>query len=388
MVGRKKQQTKAESKTKRKNDESQSDDGMELQSDDGMEGKNNKLQSDDGVKYSKDLYPTSSERSRLDGANTDHIDENDGTADDQREETEKNEDSQGGQKIDPLTRPSTTKIGKKEIEAKYVKGESAIVPERNGVTHKESKRSFFCHCIVIFAAVATLSMAIYFQDYLQAIQKGHNFRSKDEFVNLIKKMESSFPKQYPEYWKLLRNSGKRHLDRIDKKDQGDLRPMSLLFVAFEESANLVDCYLENIGKAYTGSTYKTIDSHKFTGSASRRSLDEEIKAGLNGYQKLVIIKNLQILSFDAAQLFMTYADEHNDVHKYPQSVIFMSAVLPFPSSNDRRTDEQRVSKFFVDETWGKQDTMDNKAALWSRVGDGVVIIRNELDNPCKKKTTS
>lgn len=240
----------------------------------------------------------------------------------------------------------------------------------------------------VIAIPVLIAVAIIFRENFEAIQKGHRFRSKKEFVNLIKKMESSFPKQYPEYWKLLRNSGKRHLDRILKEDQSDLRPMSLLFVAFEESANLVDCYLENVGKAYTGFPYKTIDSHEFTGSASRRLLDEEIKSSLSSRQKLVIIKNLQRLSFDAAQLFMTYADEHNDVHNYPQSVIFMSAILPFPSSNDRKTDEQQVSKFFVDETWGTQDTMDNKAALWSRVGDGVVIIRNEFDNPCEKKTTN
>ena len=222
-----------------------------------------------------------------------------------------------------------------------------------------------------------------FADF-ETIIKGHTFRSRNEFVDLIGKMKLNFPNQYPEYWNLLRNSGKRHLDRIAKKDQSDLRPMSLLFIAFEESESLVECYLENIGKAYTQKSYKTIDSHEFTGVSSRNRLDSEIQASLNSKQKLVIIKNLQQLSFDAAQLFMTYADEHNDVHNYPQSVIFMSAVLPFPSSNDRRTDEQRVHKFFVDEIWGSQDTMDNKAALWSRVGDGIVIIRNEPKNSCKK----
>ena len=201
-------------------------------------------------------------------------------------------------------------------------------------------------------------------------------------------MKSSFPKQYPEYWNLLRNSGKRHLGRITKKDHSDLRPMSLLLVAFQESAGLVNCYLENVGKTYTHAAYETIDSSAFIGANSRRLLDKKIKESLQGYQKLVIIKNMQKLSFDAAQLFMTYADEHNDVHNYPQSVIFMSAVLPFPSSNDRKTDEKRVSKFFVDDTWAKQDTMDNKAALWSRVGDGIIILREELDNPCKISITN
>ena len=229
-----------------------------------------------------------------------------------------------------------------------------------------------------------ISSSLIFEYYFKNdIDKGHSYNSKNVFLELLEEMKGSFDNQYPEYWRLLKNSGRRHLDRVQEGRQDDLRPMSLLIVAFEESAGTVDCYLEKVGKAYTNAPYTTIQSTTFKGDDSRMLLDGRIKDSLRGKQKLAIIKNIDKLSFDAAQLFMTYADEHNDVHTYPQSVILMTAVLPFPSSNNRKADESRVGDYFMEETWADQDTLDNKAALWSRVGDGIIIVRKEDKNPCE-----
>lgn len=195
-------------------------------------------------------------------------------------------------------------------------------------------------------------------------------------------MEKVFPNQYAIYWRLIKNTGRKHLEKVYSQNVDDLTPLSFLVVSFKETENILDCFLEHIGKSYSKKEFLAIDSAKFTNTDARLKLDEAIKENLKGDQKFVIVKNIEKLSFSAAQLFMTYADEHNDVAAYPQSTIFMSAVLPFPSSNDRRVDEQRVSDFFISKIWGEQATIDSKAALWTRIGDGLIVLKKESKNPC------
>lgn len=212
----------------------------------------------------------------------------------------------------------------------------------------------------------------------------HNYHESSYFVSSVQKMEELFPSQYALYWKLIKNTGKRHLEKVHSSNMEDLTPLSFLVVSFKETENILDCFLDHIGKSYSKKKFEAIDSGNFTSADARLKLDEAIKDNLKGDQKFVIVKNIEKLSFSAAQLFMTYADEHNDVAAYPQSTIFMSAVLPFPSSNSRRDDEKRVSDFFQSEVWLDQPkaTNDSKAALWTRIGDGLIVLKPESKNPC------
>jgi len=210
----------------------------------------------------------------------------------------------------------------------------------------------------------------------------HNYHQASDFVLSIEGMKELFPNQYALYWNLIKNTGKKHLMKVHSGNMDDLTPLSFLVVSFEESENVLDCFLDHIGKSYSKEKFLAIESTEFTSADARLKLDEAIKEHLKGDQKFVIVKNIEKLSFSAAQLFMTYADEHNDVAAYPQSTIFMSAVLPFPSSNDRRADEERVSEFFQSDIWGDQSTVDSKAALWTRIGDGLIVLKKESKNPC------
>ena len=196
-------------------------------------------------------------------------------------------------------------------------------------------------------------------------------------------MKTNFPDQFPEYWRLLRNSGKRHLKKVESQNKEDLRPLSLLIVAFEDSKNIVDCFLQKIGEAYTSKPFESILSNDYTGDDARLRLDTKIKDSLRGNQKFVLVKDIQKLPYDAAELFMTYADEYNDMHHYPQSTIIMSAVLPYSKSGTRRELDAEIKAYFVDRLWSDQANINNRAALWSRVGDGIIVLKSEKHNPCE-----
>ncbi|XP_066936878.1 uncharacterized protein [Clytia hemisphaerica] len=214
------------------------------------------------------------------------------------------------------------------------------------------------------------------------IPLGHSYRDTDEFVKSVEEMKTSFPDQFPEYWRLVRNSGKRHLKKVESQNKQDLRPLSLLIVAFEDSKNIMDCFLKKIGEAYTDKPFESISSNDYIGEDARLRLDEKIKSSLRGNQKFVVVKGIQNLPYDAAELFMTYADEYNDMHHYPQSAIIMSAVLPYSKSGSRKELEKETGTYFLDKLWSDQANINNRAALWTRVGDGIIVLKNEKENPC------
>lgn len=78
---------------------------------------------------------------------------------------------------------------------------------------------------------------------------------------------------------------------------------------------------------------------------------------------------------------MSFSDEHNQVAKYPQSLLLLTTILPFGDSQNRKADEHKTADYFKEEVW-KNVNVDLTAPLWSRVGNGLIIIQKEDGLSC------
>lgn len=275
------------------------------------------------------------------------------------------------------------RVNEEEVKDKDVDCHFFDFVDKVDVVNENKKASIGVLIVPVVILIVAFVLGMFYVDTdIRPINPGHSYRTAQDFDSKMSDMRSVFPNQHQLYLRMLTNSGKRQLKRVWGADRDNLRPMSFLIVSYKEGLNTSECFIQKLAHAYTSKSYNVIDSKDFQMKDARLQLDKMIIRSLDGDQKLVVVKNIEKLSFEAAQLFMTYSDEHNDVASYPQSTIFLSINVPFESTGDRKADEKRVSKFLQDEIWGNESTVDNKAALWTRIGDGIVVVQKENSNPC------
>lgn len=240
--------------------------------------------------------------------------------------------------------------------------------------------------MVLVIGVAIAALYIFSGDAKFSLN--HQYRTVEAFRDEFNKIEVLFSDQHKESFNLLRNSGIRHLKKVYSADKTDLTPMSYLIVTFQDSHQAAAiCFGEKLSEVFTQEHVSKIDSSEFDGHGdiednTKMKLDNKIKASLKNAQKVVLVQNIQKLSFIVAQLFMTYADSYNDIATYPQSTIILTANLPLKSTGDRKQDENLVAEYFRETLWKGQANINSIAALWTRVGDGLVVLKSTHVNPC------
>ena len=234
--------------------------------------------------------------------------------------------------------------------------------------------------IVVLIAIICATDLLNFNE----LSPKHSYRSIKDFEEKTKVIALQFSNQYMETMKFIVNNGKEHLEKVFAEVKTSLRPLSFLVAAYRGATDTQSCFIKKISESFTTNTYDIIDCKYYNESNGRKKLDDKIKESLKDIQKFVVIKDIHLLRFDAAQLFMSYADAYNDIASYPQSLLLLTAVLPFEcnETNERIKDEGKVGEYFRDVVWKGQNSTNNIAALWSRVGDGLVLLKEEETDYC------
>ena len=212
----------------------------------------------------------------------------------------------------------------------------------------------------------------------------HSYRSIKDFEEKAEVIRSQFLNQYMKTMTFIINKGKKHLKKVFGEDKTELRTLSFLVAAYRGATDTQNCFVKKVSEAFTNNAYDVIHCKDYNESNGRKKLDDQIKESLKDIQKFVVIKDLHLLRFDAAQLFMSYADAYDENPSYPQSLLLLTTVLPFEfnETNGRIKEEGKVVKYFRDVVWKGQNSTNNIAALWSRVGDGLVLLKAEENDYC------
>ena len=203
----------------------------------------------------------------------------------------------------------------------------------------------------------------------------HNFVEPEEFNLRLNNMTQKFKKQDEMFWQQINKSGFNHLKRVFDENKETLNPFTIFIAGYNGTKSTINCFLKDLGYTFTNKPYATLNSE----GVSKESLDEQTIQSLKNSQKYVVVKDIHKMSYDAASLFMAYADEHMDnaVISFPQSIIVLTAEMPFfvDHSYDRKADELRVRNHFVFNLWGEDE--NKNAALWSRIGNLLVLLKPE-----------
>ena len=203
----------------------------------------------------------------------------------------------------------------------------------------------------------------------------HNFVEPVVFNLKLNNMTQKFKNQDEMFWQQIKKRGFIHLKRVFDESRKAVIPFTIFIAGYNGTKSTMNCFLTDLGYTFTNTSYATLNSE----GVSKESLDEQIIHSLNNSQKYVVVKDIQKMSYDAASLFMAYADEHmdNSAISFPRSIIVLTAEMPFfvDPSYDRKADEIRVRNHFVSNLWGEDE--NKNAALWSRIGNLLVLLKPE-----------
>ena len=211
----------------------------------------------------------------------------------------------------------------------------------------------------------------------------HQYNTIDMFEKKLTSMKADFPQQDELYWNMLRNGGRKHLKKVHGQDKRALEPQAYLIAGYSGSAQTFNCFVKRLAATFHDG-HADLHASNFVGSSeeNHQKLYEQIISNLKGSNKLLIIHGIEKLDFKVAQLFMSFADSYNRVATYPQSMILFTTELPlsFEASQGRVLDEGEVGNHFKNVVW-RDAHPDLSAPLWSRVGDGLMLIRSETELP-------
>ena len=288
---------------------------------------------------------------------------------------------------DQVTEFSTSNIIKHDSGRKETEGYSSVTSKINEDSGRKKTKGYSS---IIFGVGAVLLAGIVYYYYYSNCHppdmNQHNYNTVDIFTKRLKEMQNEFPNQNQVIWNMLRNGGKRHLTKVGD-NQEKIPPLSYLFAGYAGNNQIVDCFVSKLTQAYTKSSVPTqfLYSQDFSEVDDRGKLLDAITSRLNGTCKVMVVKDIDKLHFNVAQLFMSYADEHNKLTTYPQSVIFFTTELPFSHdpARSRHVDEGNVSEHFQTTVWHGVHP-DKAAPLWARVGDGLILIKKEEIYPCNE----
>lgn len=211
-------------------------------------------------------------------------------------------------------------------------------------------------------------------------KENNAFKSSSDVVEGLEKLKSSYPFVDQVHWNMIRNMGIRHIDQVAN---GNARsPFSFHVVG--NDASTLDCFTKKLAKSFT-SRFSFIDA-KADFNFERHSIkykyemDEALTRVLKR-NKTVIVKNFQVLHFKTAQLFMTYCDEYNTDATFPDSIVILTSVLQFDDSLNRKEVEKNTALAYK-KLWAEFPE-ESVSALWSRIGDGLVVVKSTNKNQCR-----
>jgi len=287
------------------------------------------------------------------------------------------------QQLDGMKKENYDDESEKKINKKKVT-ENRILEKASIKNDKQEKVNGGDGCRMLFAIVFVLlvGMGLIYATKVTNISNKHSYNTVEDFKSEIDKISKEFKDQPQTTIKLFKNVGMEHLKRVQEENKDDLRPMSFLLAGYQGSEKTLDCFMKKLANAFTYKDYETIESTQYK---NKERLDEKIKSSLQNDQKFIIVQNIDKLPFSTAQLFMSYSDAYNDLSSFPQSLIILTTILPFkydPVNSSRKVDEGRVGDYFKNVIWKGQGPADSIPPLWTRVGDGLALLRHNDKNVC------
>lgn len=212
-----------------------------------------------------------------------------------------------------------------------------------------------------------------------------NVQQVEIFLKEMEKVESQFPNQRPEVWKLSRIHLTRHLNTSRPTE-----PVSLILTAGVGAEKTLRCLAQGLASAFSSALDASVLHIDGASKATQDSdqvkldIDTQLQEAFEGDKPVAVIHRFEELPSGSTLIFYRYCDHQNAAYK---KVFLLFTVLlgeeeeiPAEMSAVVTTVNQRLQKKFLsDEDPVAFDKMDRDkyGGLWSRIAHLVLPVAAE-----------
>ncbi|XP_004555082.1 uncharacterized protein LOC101471485 isoform X1 [Maylandia zebra] len=226
---------------------------------------------------------------------------------------------------------------------------------------------------------------------LQDMKRGGGQSSRavkpERFADQLSDLQTQFPSQRPELWKLSKIHLEKHLKTAHPSE-----PVSLIFTAGQKAERTLQCLARGLAASFSSAlnaSFLDIDGKSKAGQDSDKvklDIDSQLQAAFEGEKPVAIIHRLEELPPGSTLIFYRYCDHENSAYK--RVFLLFSVLLPqdeIPKEKGLKEVEEMVQDYLkerlVDTSGKTYNIMNNDmfGGLWSRISHLVLPVVSEVE---------
>lgn len=227
--------------------------------------------------------------------------------------------------------------------------------------------------------------------FLQDMKRGGGQSSRavkpERFADQLSDLQTQFPSQRPELWKLSKIHLEKHLKTAHPSE-----PVSLIFTAGQKAERTLQCLARGLAASFSSAlnaSFLDIDGKSKAGQDSDKvklDIDSQLQAAFEGEKPVAIIHRLEELPPGSTLIFYRYCDHENSAYK--RVFLLFSVLLPqdeIPKEKGLKEVEEMVQDYLkerlVDTSGKTYNIMNNDmfGGLWSRISHLVLPVVSEVE---------
>lgn len=210
----------------------------------------------------------------------------------------------------------------------------------------------------------------------------------ERFADQLSDLQTQFPSQRPELWKMSRIHLEKHLKTAHPSE-----PVSLIFTAGQKAERTLQCLARGLAASFSSAlnaSFLDIDGKSKAGQDSdevKLDIDSQLKAAFEGEKPAAIIHRLEELPPGSTLIFYRYCDHENAAYK--RVFLLFSVLLPqdeIPKEKSLKEVEEMVQDYLKErlvDTGGETSfnimNNDKFGGLWSRISHLVLPVVSEVE---------
>ncbi|KTG39372.1 hypothetical protein cypCar_00000850 [Cyprinus carpio] len=207
------------------------------------------------------------------------------------------------------------------------------------------------------------------------------------FNQEMKKLETSFPNQRPEFWSNSLIHLRRHL-----KTENPSEPVSLILTSGHRAEKTLGCLARCLAQAYSTSLKSSVLYINGKDKASQDSdqvkldIDSELRKAFDGKKSAAVIHRFEELPPGSTLIFYRYCDHENAAYKdvFLAFTVMLDAEVEVPSNVSLERVEEMVQEYIKDKFVSSdksavfnQMDIDKLSGLWGRISHLILPVAAE-----------
>ncbi|XP_041790659.1 torsin-1A-interacting protein 2-like [Chelmon rostratus] len=269
---------------------------------------------------------------------------------------------------------------------------TAIIKKSSGHSSRGFMWYFWHLVLLVLLSASVVLLAYKIKPVLQRTAGGGKHPSRavkpEKFADHLSLLETQFPSQRPELWKMSKIHLEKHLETAHPTE-----PVSLILTAGPGAERTLHCLARGLASSFSSALNASVLHIDGASKASQDSdevkleVDSQLRAAFEGDKPVAVIHRLEELPPGSTLIFYRYCDHENAAYKHvfllftvllPKDVISNELSLKDVEEMVQDHVKEKLVGSDSQTAFDKMDT-DKYGGLWSRISHLVLPVMSEKE---------